>query len=89
MPGRHSAVPGLQEGKCGQLINVRALPDARSRSGVNGEAGSSARVRYSRLDVAPVVAEDAGTMLDFGSRQPFDDLHWASTLGTVPKTSLI
>ena len=26
------------------LVNVRALPDARSRSGVNGEAGSSARV---------------------------------------------
>jgi hypothetical protein len=27
------------------LTNVRALPDAGSRCGVNGEAGSSARVR--------------------------------------------
>jgi hypothetical protein len=24
--------------------------------------------------------------LDFGSRQPLDDLHWAATLGTAPKT---
>ncbi len=26
--------------------------------------------------------------LDFGSRQPLDDLHWAATLGTAPKTKL-
>ena len=24
--------------------------------------------------------------LDFGSRQPLDDLHWAATLGAAPKT---
>ena len=24
--------------------------------------------------------------LDFGSRQPLDDLRWAATLGTAPKT---
>jgi hypothetical protein len=26
------------------------------------------------------------SQLDFDSRQPLDDLHWAATLGTAPKT---
>jgi hypothetical protein len=27
--------------------------------------------------------------LDFDSRQPLDDLHWAATLGTAPKTKRV
>jgi hypothetical protein len=27
--------------------------------------------------------------LDFESRQPLDDLHWAATLGTAPKTKRV
>jgi hypothetical protein len=27
--------------------------------------------------------------LDFDSRQPLDDLHWAATLGTAPKTKCV
>ena len=27
--------------------------------------------------------------LDFASRQPLDDLHWAATLGTAPKTKRV
>src|SRR5580692_11427942 len=29
------------------------------------------------------------TKLDFESRQPLDDLHWAATLGTAPKTKRV
>jgi len=29
------------------------------------------------------------TKLDFDSRQPLDDLHWAATLGTAPKTKRV
>src|SRR5271154_1428105 len=29
------------------------------------------------------------TKLNFGSRQPLDDLHWAATLGTAPKTKRV
>ncbi len=29
------------------------------------------------------------TKLDFGSRQPLDDLHWAATLGAAPKTKRV
>jgi hypothetical protein len=29
------------------------------------------------------------TKLDFGRRQPFDDLHGATTLGTAPKTGRV
>jgi hypothetical protein len=40
---QRGTLPSLEWTKC--LVNVRALSDARSRSGVNGEARSSARVR--------------------------------------------
>jgi hypothetical protein len=29
------------------------------------------------------------TKLNFDSRQPLDDLHWAATLGTAPKTERV